>query len=276
MLTIKNIVVLITAISITTPTAAQDPEFFENPAAELSWTIGRRFDESQLRYCIDRRDPDWEISREIATAIASALLLEPIEYITESETVSEDITKIYAIMIAHCDLFMGFKLIPDAYQSWLTITRPYYTSEYLYVSNNTQIKKLNDLPRNEAIGAKMGTLAFIRLMSLTLAIPQDKRWPIFPIGTNILALQMLRDNRVGAALVWGPAFWSHQRVDPSFSDLKIIDPDPLPQSKIGVGGLLLANQTFLRTAIDEAIEALIADGTIGNIIEAFEFPAQAL
>ena len=49
---------------------------------------------------------------------------------------------------------------------------------------------------------------------------------------------------------------------------------------VGVAGgmafglaVVLADQKFLRSAIDEAIAALAADGTLGDILESFDFPA---
>ena len=55
----------------------------------------------------------------------------------------------------------------------------------------------------------------------------------------------------------------------------MIDPSPLPPTILGVGALLLADKIFLRTAFDEAITALIEDGTIAGILEKFNFPATA-
>ncbi len=52
----------------------------------------------------------------------------------------------------------------------------------------------------------------------------------------------------------------------------VIDPNPLPPTTLGVGALLLSNETFLRTAVDEAIAALSADGTIARILEAIRVP----
>src|SRR6188508_3271414 len=95
--------------------AQQEPEFNEIPYAPGQWNLGRRLDESQLRYCIDPRDPDWEVAGSIAEAIAGALLIAPVRYVVESEIVLEDITKVYQLMVEHCDIHMGFKLIPDGY-----------------------------------------------------------------------------------------------------------------------------------------------------------------
>ena len=113
---------------------AQEPEFNDTPYADRQWEIGRRFDESKLRYCVDPRDADWEIGETIADAIAAALLLEPERYVVESQFVQEDITKVYALMLEQCDLYLGFKLIPEGYADWLAITRAYYESDYVFVT----------------------------------------------------------------------------------------------------------------------------------------------
>ena len=66
-----------------------------------------------------------------------------------------------------------------------------------------------------------------------------------------------------------------QRDDAAFAAIQVIDPAPLPPTTIGVGGLLLSNEKFLRTAIDDAIAALNADGTIQSIVDRYKFPATA-
>jgi polar amino acid transport system substrate-binding protein len=114
--------------------AQQQPEFFDVPFADKQWTFGRRMDESQLRYCIDRRDPDWEVADAIADAISQGLLLEPKRYEVEKEFIAEDITKVYALLLEHCDVHMGFKLIPGGYSDWATLTRAYYESQYVFVT----------------------------------------------------------------------------------------------------------------------------------------------
>lgn len=261
---------------VAAPGFAQDAEFLEIPFAENQWTYGRRLDESQLRYCVDKREPDWEVAAEIADTIAAGLLLEPRRYEVERDMRTENITKVYAIMLEHCDLHMGFKLIPQGYGDWAMLTRPYYESEYVFVSRDPGIERLGDLPPGRPIGATLGTSAHMRLVSYVVALPAESRWPAFPIGTSNQTLDALRDGTVDLALVWAPSFWARKRSDPDFADYRIISSDPLPPTALGVGGLLLSNQTFLRTAIDEAIAALTADGTIGRILEAYDFPAEPI
>lgn len=255
------------------PMAAQEPEFFDIPYAPEQWTYGRRFDESQLRYCVDRRDPAWEVAAEIGDTLAAGLLLEPQRYVVESDIVAQDITAVYEVMLEHCDVHMDFKLIPEGYPEWLTITRPYYETEYVFVAAG--VDALTDLPPGRPIGAEAGTLAHLRLMSYVRALPAEDRWPVFPMGTTELALQSLLDGTVDAALVWAPALWANQRANPAYADFDVMDPAPLQPTRLGVGAILLSDQTFLRNALDEAIAALTADGTIQAILDEYAFPATA-
>jgi len=257
------------------PVSAEEPEFYDVPFAQGQWNFGRRLDESQLRYCVDRRDPDWEVAAAIADAISQGLLLEPQRYVVESNFVTEDITKVYAILLEHCDFHMGFKLIPGGYSGWAMLTRAYYQADYVFVTADPDINALADLAPMRPIGATLGTSAHIRLVSYLSALPAEERWPTYPMGSNDLALKSLVNGTVDAALVWAPTLWAKQRDDPAYADLHIIDPSPLPPTTLGVGALLLANETFLRTAIDEAISALSADGTITRILDQYGFPAVA-
>ncbi len=270
---------LLLALALTVPiapaSAQQEPEFFDKPFAPGQWNYGRRLDESQLRYCVDPRDPAWEVQGEIADAIAGALLLEPQRYVVKSDIVMEDITKVYEVMLKHCDMHMGFKLIPEGYDSWATLTRAYYSSQYDFVAADPKIHAVADLAPADKIGATMGTMAHLRLISYLMAMPVDKRWVAFPYGTNELSLKSLLDGTVKVALVWAPSLWAKQREDPAYADLHVIDPAPLPPTALGVGALVLKKNTFLRAAVDEAIAALIADGTIQSILDKYGFPATA-
>jgi polar amino acid transport system substrate-binding protein len=255
--------------------AQQEPEFYDVPFAQNQWLIGRRLDQSQLRYCVDHRDPDWQVDDAIAKAIAGALLLEPKPYVVESDIVLEDITRVYKLLLEQCDIHMGFKLIPDGYPDWLTITRGYYDTGYVFVTADPNLKSLADLPFGRPIGATIGTTAHIKLVAYLTAQAANKRWPTYPYGTNDYALEALLKGDVGVALVWAPSFWEKQQSDPAYAKVHIIDGRPLPPTTLSVGAVMLSDQTFMRTAIDQAIKALLADGTIQSIIDQYKFPATA-
>jgi polar amino acid transport system substrate-binding protein len=264
---------LVTLISPGGVVLAADPEFFDVPFANNQWNIGRRVDDSKLRYCIDRRNPDWELAAEIVDAVAGALLLEPQRYIVKSEIVGEDLTKTYALLLEHCDILMGFKLIPGTYADWITLTRPYYHAKYTYVTADPDLLTLATLAPTRAIGPIMGTSAHIRLVSYVKALPAEARWPIYPMGTSELMLESLLNGTIDVGLIWAPTFWAKHPQDPAYAALHVIDSTPLPATTLGVGALLLSDKVFLRTAFDMAVTSLIEDGTITDIIDKFNFPA---
>jgi polar amino acid transport system substrate-binding protein len=261
-------------VVMSVPTDAQgEPEFYDVPYAHGQWNIGRRLDESQLRYCVDPRDPGWEVAGAIADALAGALLLEPERYVVESDVILEDITRVYGIMLEHCDVHMGFKLIPEGYGNWVTLTRPYYETQYVFVTADPDIQSLADLEPSRPIGATMGTSAHIRLVSYLSALPGEDRWPTYPMGTDDFTLESLLNGTTDVALVWAPSLWAKQREEPPYAELHVIDPTPLAPTILGVGALMLSDETFLRTAVDEAIAALREDGTFASILKSHGFPA---
>jgi polar amino acid transport system substrate-binding protein len=254
--------------------AQQDPDFYDNqPYAPNQWAIGRPLNQSELRYCVDPRDPSWQVDGAIADAIAQILLLEPKRYVVPSEFAIEDFTKVYAILLQNCDVYMGFKLIPSGYPDWVTLTRPYDEISYEFVTAKPNLHALADLPPGRPIAGTLGTTATIRVSTYSATLPPDKRWPVFPFNADDRALAALLDGTADVAVVWGPSFWDKQQHDPAYAALHVIDSRPLPPTTLGVGGLLLKQNAFMRTQIDQAIAALAANGTIQAILNKYKYPA---
>jgi polar amino acid transport system substrate-binding protein len=245
----------------------------DTPFVPDEWKFGKRQDGGALNYCVDERDPDLPIARDIGRTIAQALLLQPKEHPIGQNTVGEDLDNLYRVFLESCDVFLGFKLISDAYPPWIAISRPYYRASYVLVTTDPGWKSLGDMPKSSAIGATIGTSADIRLIQYLQALPAEQRWSRFPMGSDELTLQALKRGTVSVALVWGPSFWALQKTDPSLAGLRLISPRPLPETTVGIGAIVLANETFLRKSVDDAIAALTADGTIEAILNRAKFPA---
>lgn len=248
----------------------------DTPYVPDEWKYGRRQSGSTLHYCLDTRDPDLPVARRIGEAIAGALLLEPQPHEIGQISAGEDLDNLYRVFLETCDVFLGFKLIADAYPQWLAVTRPYYRASYVVVTANPQWTALSDMPHDQAIGATIGTSADIRLVQYLLSLPADRQWSRFPMGSDELALRALARGTVGAALVWGPSFWALRPADPAFATLRILPPRPLALSSVDVGATLLSRETFLRNSLDQAIAALTADGTIQSILDSERFPASVV
>jgi polar amino acid transport system substrate-binding protein len=243
------------------------------PFVPDEWRYGRRQDESTLTYCVDKRDPDWPIARKIGEALAGALLLEPKEALIEGRPVLEEIDNLYRVLRETCDVYLGFRLIAQAYPDWMMLTRPYYLAGHLVVVAEPAWKTLSDIPSTRPIGTTLGTSADLRLVQFLQSTAEAERWPRYPMASDEAVLRAVMAGTIGAGLVWAPSFWSHKQADPSLSKLRIIAPKPLSLSMVGVGAALLSRETFLRAAVDNAIAALTADGTIRSIIEEAGFPA---
>jgi polar amino acid transport system substrate-binding protein len=249
------------------------PASAQTPFVQDEWRFGRRQDGATLHYCVDERDPDLPVARKIGEAIVGALLLEGKEHVVGEDWSGEDIEQIYQVLLETCDVFLGFKLIPDAYPDWLTITRGYYRGSYVFATADASWKSLADIPRSRVIGGTIGTSADIRLMQYLAALKPSERWPHYPVASDEAALRDVVSGKLAAALVWGPSFWGLQKADPAFAQLRIIAPKPLPDAGADVGAVMLTRETYLRANLDQAIAALTADGTIAAILKAFGFPA---
>jgi polar amino acid transport system substrate-binding protein len=251
--------------------------YADTPFVVDDWRFGTHETNAALRYCIDRRDPDWPVAQKIAAAVVAALLLQGKEYLIADDLKTadmsgEDLDDTYRMLIQRCDVFFGFKLVPDAYPAWVTITRPYYRSSYVYVAADPAWKSLGDMPTTRAIGATIGTGADMRLSQYLLAVSADKRWDKFPMASDDAAVRAVMDGTTGAALVWAPALWALRKTDAGIAKLPEMAPSPLPMSTADVGAILLSRQAFLRTSLDRAIASLTADGTIAAILKDENFP----
>jgi polar amino acid transport system substrate-binding protein len=243
------------------------------PYVPDDWRFGKRQEANTLHYCLDARDPDFPVARKIGASIAGALLLQPKEHVVGENLAGEDLDNLYRVFLETCDIHLGFKLIPDAYPQWLTVTRPYYRASYVLVGTNADWKSLADMPRSQAIGATIGTVADLRLIQYLQALPAKDRWDRFPLSSDEAALRAVLRGSTGAALVWAPSLWALQSADQDFGKMRVIAPTPLPVSAADIGAAVLANETFLRNAVDQAIASLIADGTLGRILSESKFPA---
>ena len=125
-------------------------------------------------------------------------------------------TMLYRVFLETCDLYLGFKLIPDAYPEWLTLTRPYYRAGYVLAVTDPAWKSLADMPRSQAIGATIGTSADIRLIQYLQALAGEG--PLEPLSDVVRRGRAALGRcaaTAGAALVWAPALWALQAGDPA-------------------------------------------------------------
>jgi len=246
---------------------ALPPEWFPNRAPSR--------DAQAVSFCEDPRDPAHAVDRAIAEAVASALLVEPRVHVVERQVASElEYEGLYVDLIDHCALYLGFKLYADTYPGWLVLTRPYYEARFVVLTNNPDWRALEEVPRDVRIGAVQGSMGDIRFITLNNARPAAERWPRSPVGRPERAFDALLNGVVGALIVWEPWWWYLSQQRPELAGLRVLDAPAISEPWIGVGGVTLADRTFVRTQVDEAIAALAQNGVIAEILEGFGFPAR--
>ncbi|HZW98954.1 MAG TPA: hypothetical protein VFF10_02765, partial [Trueperaceae bacterium] len=95
-----------------------------------------------------------------------------------------------------------------------------------------------------------------------------------PVGPAEEAFGVLLDGGVGALIVWEPTWWALSRERPELAELHVVEASVVSEPWIGVGGITLADREFVRSQVDQAIEALTSDGTIAEILERYGTPAR--
>ncbi len=240
--------------------------FAQVPVLPNEEDYGRRSDDFTLSFCVDPRDPGWEVDLAIGEAIAAALLLEPKPFIVADTNRTAPFDDIYIHLRADCRVYFGFKLISEAYPDWVTVTRPYYETGYVFVARPPAPARLDDIARGTPIGATLGSSADFRLVQYNNSIPAAQRWTRHPYSSDQQSLRAVADGKVAAALVWRPSLAALARTEPVFAELQAMSPDPVTLDPMPVGALLLSSEVYFRSLLDEAIAALVEDGTIAAIL----------
>lgn len=247
------------------------------PQLPLHWFTerGPASDGNAISFCIDPRDPGHVVDAAIAEAIADALLVDVRLHVVERAPDSEnDFDDLYFELVEYCAVYVGFRLYADTYPEWLITTRGFYESRFVLVAADPAWTTLDDVPVDVPIGVVQGTLGDIRFLLANNAQPADRRRPRVPLGEPHLAFDALLAGSVGALLVWEPWWWWLGRQREDIAALHVVEAPSISEPGTGVGAVLLSNRTFIRSSVDEAIGALLEDGTIHAILEEFEYPGR--
>lgn len=243
------------------PLQAQDPDLPSLPDIE---SFGRPADDLTFKFCVDPRDPSWELDLAVGKAIAAALLLEADPVILQDSNESGDISAAYRYLLGSCRAYFGFKLIPSGYADWAILSRPYYAARYVFATLPQGPERLADLAAGEAVATRVGTSADIRFMQYNNGLATGQRWRRFPYSTDDAALNAVVSGTATAALIWQPSLAAFEARETSA--FQIMDPMPITLPEMPVAALLLSRDGYLRHAMDQAIDTLNADGSLARIL----------
>src|SRR5690606_20714041 len=98
------------------------------------------------------------------------------------------------------------------------------------------------------------------------SLPETKRWVRRPYYNNERVLEKLNDGSIGAALVWEPALYFATNGDPEAAGYHQL-PLPLQERRPEIATATRSHNTYLNSIPGAAIEELIADGTLAEMID---------
>jgi polar amino acid transport system substrate-binding protein len=229
----------------------------------------RRLQGDSINVCIDDLSIGAPLDHAIAQALADALFLTPSfqrgpgGFGLDAQGYMEEMQ---IAMNNTCDLFMGVVLQPDStFPDWATVTRSYAQIPFVFVVADPAYTTLADIPRDKFLGTALGSLGELRLITYISQLPEAEQWRRLPYADPKLMLQRLKDGKLAGMYIWQPALLK-VAPDLAAAGLKIIPTDPLPQVSVDIGALVSSRDSFLRSQIDDAIGALVADGTIAGLM----------
>lgn len=227
-----------------------------------------------VRVCVNYESLMAPFERDLWGAIADALLLD-LEILEMrglraqpllDYTLSLSDTDLYQLLTNDCQALGGFLLSTSQFPAWLTITRPYVEMGFAVATTSPTFATLGEFGSDARIGTKMGTSADIAFIDQAGAQPEQRRFRRVPYPNNLLLVDRLVSGDLEAIIIWEPGLFQWLAGAGASSAVRVIAPDPvrLPIQRFGI--VMLQREAFLRSAIDEAISALVGDGTIDRLL----------
>jgi|UniRef100_A0A8J4HBD8 polar amino acid transport system substrate-binding protein len=165
----------------------------------------------------------------------------------------------FQIRAADCDIMMDTIDDKEAQgETNLKLSRPYYrTGAALVVAENSPITSLAALDAHTKVGVLVGSMA-----AMTLG---ERHVGISIFGFEDDALDAVANHEVDAAMVTPTmaGYYNLRHPDHKLRVLALDETDPGLAWNVSVG--MVRPDPALRAAIDDAIAALLADGTVARI-----------
>ncbi len=232
---------------------------------------------NRIVFCYNMAGMMAEFEQDLAREIGQALLAEVrFETVKEGDfmvmpppydyrmPLSED--QIFLLMAERCDAFMGFHL-SESNPEWLLVSRPYLVAETVMVASDPDYRVVEDIPFGERLGVRMMAPGDTQLINLVGAMPDDRRWRRGAFFNNEMLLDKLLDGSLAAGLIWEPGLYYATDGDPEAHGLYLMDAIPFPVRAVEIGIATRVQDTYLNNLLGDAISALVADGTVTELME---------
>ncbi|MET3924519.1 transporter substrate-binding domain-containing protein [Devosia sp. 2618] len=247
------------------------------PPEEMTNT--RRLAGDSINVCFDVTSLGRSFDEDVANAIGDALFLKvnAIEgfggFPLNGDGFIDELT---LAMNNTCDMFMGVSVstnspVSDAF----SLTRPYATIPFVLVVADPDWQNLSDIPKERRLGTALASLGEMNYITWAQQQPEAERWVRFPYADfNKMATRVL-DGTIAGMILWQPALARLLDERPDLAALRVIENDPIPEAEVHVGALVSSRNAFLRSQADQAIDALVADGSIAALMEKHGYSGRA-
>lgn len=243
----------------------------------------RRTAGDTITVCVNSESLLSGFEMDVARAVGQALLLnvEIVEFRgvrappVLDYTLGVNQSELFVLLNNDCHALAGFLLSETREVPWLTVSRPYAALSFAFATRLPNVRSLTDLPPGASVGTRIGSSADIAFAQYLESLPVERRLRRVPYPNNRLLLDRLESGEVDAILIWEPALHFGLAGGPTDNGLTVLDPGPvrLPEQRFGFA--LLSRESFLRSALDEALNLLIAEGVIDGLLGSHAIPGRA-
>lgn len=254
-------------VMLSTLGAAADPATV--PQEDMPNTSSQSGD--TIHVCFDRTSTGRAFDEDVAHAIADALFvnMEVIEgfggFPLTGDGLLDEVT---VAMNNSCDLFMGVSVSPNSPVSTaFSLTRAYATLPFVLAVANPDWRSLADVPKTLRLGTAMASIGEMNYITWAQQQPRAARWVRLPYADFDLMTTRVLDGTIAGMILWQPALARIRSQRPEARTLRVIADAPVPASETRVGALVSARNPFLRSQADQAIDSLVADGSIAQLLE---------
>lgn len=238
----------------------------------------RRQDGDRLRVCSDVTGRIGAFDHAVAEKIAESLFLTPEfhEGFGGFPTSGDGfLDELQIAMTNSCDVMMGMTVQENSpFPDWAVLSRPYVSLPYVLAVRD-DYKSLGDIPVSRKLGTALSSMGERVFITWNEQQPKARRYVRLPYADMGLMTRRVADGSIAGMLVWQPVLAQLRQSDPDAAALRVIPLAPVPAVVTRVGVLMKARDSFLRSQVDGAIDALVADGTIAGLMRDFGYEGTA-
>lgn len=239
------------------------------PPEEMSNT--RRLAGDSINVCFDVTSLGRPFDEDVARAIGDALFLDinVVEgfggFPLNGDGFMDELT---LAMNNTCDVFMGVTVSANSpFSEAFSLTRPYAAIPFVFVASDPAYQSLGDIPKDRPLGTAMASMGEMNYITWAQQQPKGESWVRYPYADAGKMTTRVLDGTIAAMILWQPALARLIADHPGAAGMHVIDASPVPPSSVRVGALVSSRNSFLRSQMDQAIDALVADGTIDALLD---------